>query len=65
MIENPMTDVYEFTRTPPYWIVHDHEGYWLVPAQAGGWAERSPFVGHVSNLRRVEDSGGIDLGLPE
>ncbi len=55
--------VYEYTNTPRYWIVHDDQGYWLVPARDDGWSERSPFVGHVMALREVSDLGGIDLGI--
>jgi len=56
--------IYEYSSQPRYWIVHDDEGYWLVPARDGGWAEREPFIGHVIALREVSDCGGIDLGLP-
>jgi len=48
-----MIKVYEYTRQPPYWVVSDKDGYWLVPARAGGWAERSPFVGRTTGLREV------------
>ena len=60
-----MATLYEYTSRPPYWIVHDSDGYWLVPARDGGWHEREPFIGHVIALRRLEDTGGIDLGLPD
>lgn len=56
--------LYEYTSQPPFWIAHDDEGYWLVPARDGGWAERNPFFGHVMNLRPLSDLGGVDLGLP-
>lgn len=61
----PTITLYEYTSQPPFWIAHDAEGYWLVPARHGGWAERHPFVGHVMNLRQVVDTRGIDLGAPE
>lgn len=56
-----MIKVYEYTRQPPYWVVHDDDGYWLVPARCGGWAERIPFVGRTAGLREVEP-GNVDLG---
>jgi len=59
-----MLKFYEFTRQPRYWVVHDDEGYWLVPARAAGWDERCPFVGRVTGLRELTDLDGIDLGLP-
>jgi glucose-6-phosphate 1-epimerase len=59
-----MAAIYEYTRHPPYWIVHDEEGYWLVPARNGGWEERETFVGHVAALRPILDVGGIRLGMP-
>ncbi len=60
-----MVTLYEYTTQPHYWIVHDDDGYWLVPARNNGWSERSPFVGHVMSLRRLADPGGIDLGIPD
>jgi len=48
-----MIKVYEYTRQPPYWIVRDEEGYWLVPARSDGWAERTPYVGRTSALREI------------
>lgn len=59
-----MVKIYEFSRQPRFWIVCDDDGYWLVPARAGGWQEREPFVGHVTGLRELRDLEGIDLGLP-
>lgn len=59
-----MIRFYEYTRLPPYWIAQDADGYWQVPARPGGWAERSPFVGHAVNLRPLTGFNGIDLGLP-
>lgn len=59
-----MVTLYEYTRHPRYWIVHDEQGYWLVPARQNGWNEREPFVGHVIALREVTDLDGIDLGFP-
>ncbi|GIZ50477.1 hypothetical protein [Noviherbaspirillum aridicola] len=59
-----MIRFYEYTRTPPYWVAHDDDGYWLVPARDGGWGDRSPFVGHAVNLRPLAGFGGVDLGLP-
>ena len=59
-----MTRYYEFTSKPRYWVVHDDEGYWLVPAVPGGWDQRSPFVGRVAGLRELTDFDGIALGLP-
>ncbi|HRE18545.1 MAG TPA: glutathione S-transferase [Rhodocyclaceae bacterium] len=60
----PTITLYEYTSQPPFWIAHDDDGYWLVPARDGGWAERHPFVGHVMNLRPLKSLGGVDLGLP-
>jgi len=60
--QKPTVTLYEYTSQPPFWIAHDDEGYWLVPARDGGWAERHPFVGHVMNLRPLRDTGGVDLG---
>ncbi len=60
-----MVTLYEYTRQPHYWIAHDDDGYWLVPARHGGWDERVPFVGHAIALRPVKDTEGIDLGIPE
>jgi hypothetical protein len=57
--------LYEYTSQPRYWIVHDDQGYWLVPARNNGWSERSPFIGHVIALRRVTDMDGIDLGISD
>jgi len=59
-----MVMLYEYTSQPRYWIAHDEDGYWLVPARNGGWAEREPFVGHAVALRPVKDLEGIDLGIP-
>jgi len=59
-----MIELYEYSSKPRYWIARDDAGYWLVPARDGGWHERVPFVGRASGLRRVEDRGGIDLGIP-
>lgn len=60
-----MVTFYEYTRQPRYWIAHDDEGYWLVPARNGGWSERVPFVGHAIALRPLTDMEGIELGMPE
>ncbi len=59
--------IYEYTSQPRYWIVHDEQGYWLVPARDDGWSERTPFVGHVANLRRITESDAVDinLGMPD
>jgi hypothetical protein len=59
-----MVKLYEYSSRPRYWVVHDDDGYWLVPVRDGGWDEREPFIGHVINLREVDDAGGIDLGMP-
>lgn len=59
-----MIRFYEYTRQPRYWIAHDEQGYWLIPARDGGWEERTPFVGHAVNLRPLPDYDGVDLGLP-
>jgi hypothetical protein len=59
-----MVILYEYTKQPRYWIAHDEDGYWLVPARDNGWQERTPFVGHAVNLRRLTDLDGIDLGIP-
>jgi glucose-6-phosphate 1-epimerase len=60
-----MVTLYEYMSQPHYWIAHDDEGYWLVPARNNGWSERNAFVGHVIALRQVTDLGGIDLGIPD
>lgn len=60
-----MLILYEYTNQPHYWVAHDNQGYWLVPACNNGWSERVPFVGHVVGLRRLSGLGGIDLGLPD
>ncbi|MBR7801272.1 hypothetical protein [Undibacterium fentianense] len=57
-------DFYEYMQQPRFWIGHDQDGYWLVPARAQGWHDRTIFVGHVTNLIRLVDFDGIDLGLP-
>jgi len=59
-----MQTIYEFSTRPRFWIVHDDDGYWLVPARDGGWEEREPFFGRVTGLRRIDDTGGVALGLP-
>ena len=59
-----MIRFYEYTRVPPFWIAHDDDGYWLVPARDGGWQERTPFVGHAVNLRPLREFAGIRLDLP-
>jgi len=59
-----MVTLYEYTSQPHFWVARDEDGYWLVPARNGGWAERSPFVGHVTSLRVLSDLEGIDLGIP-
>jgi glucose-6-phosphate 1-epimerase len=59
-----MVAIYEFTSKPPYCIVRDEEGYWLVPIRNDGWSERTPFVGRVGTLREIKQLDGIDLGLP-
>lgn len=56
--------IYEYTSQPRYWIVHDEDGYWLVPARNEGWSERTPFIGRVTSLRPVTEFDGIDLGMP-
>lgn len=48
-----MITVYEYSRQPPFWVVRNDEGYWLVPAHAQGWQNRSPYVGHTNNLREL------------
>jgi hypothetical protein len=60
-----MATIYEYSQRPRFWVVHDEDGYWLVPARTGGWHEREPFVGHVTGLRALSDLDGIDLGLPD
>lgn len=60
-----MRKIYEFMRQPPYWIVHDDDGYWLVPVRPDGWQARTPFVGRVTGLREVSDVRERDLGLPD
>ncbi|MGH8808812.1 MAG: hypothetical protein ACREX0_13125 [Noviherbaspirillum sp.] len=60
-----MVTLYEYTNKPRYWIARDEHGYWLVPVRDNGWSERTPFVGHVTALRRVMDLGGVDLGIPD
>lgn len=60
-----MVTLYEYTHEPRYWIAHDEDGYWLVPACDQGWNERIPFIGHVIALQKVTDMGGIDLGIPD
>lgn len=60
-----MVTLYEYTKQPRYWIAHDEQGYWLVPARNNGWHDREPFVGRVMGLRRVTDLEGIELGMPE
>lgn len=60
-----MVTLYEYTNQPRYWIAHDEDGYWLVPACDHGWSERVPFIGHVIALRQVTDLDGIDLHIPE
>lgn len=59
-----LVTLYEYTTQPRYWVAHDEDGYWLVPARDNGWAERAPFVGHVIALRRLVDTEGIDIGIP-
>ena len=58
-----MITLYAYTSQPPFWVARDDDGYWLVPARDGGWDDRSPFVGHVTSLRPLENTGGIDLGI--
>ena len=60
-----MKILYHYMERPPFWIVHDEEGYWLVPVREGGWAERTPFIGHVHNLREVTLPHGVALGMPD
>lgn len=55
-----MPEVYEYALQPPYWVVRDEQGYWLVPARAAGWDQRTPFVGRHTGLRPVPDG---DAGL--
>jgi len=55
-------EVFEYLREPPYWVVRDADGYWLVPAHDGGWQLRTPFVGHVLNLRPLAGCGAVRLG---
>ena len=59
-----MIILYHYMEQPPYWIAHDEDGYWLVPVRDGGWNERTPFIGHVINLRKVNVPHGVALGLP-
>jgi glucose-6-phosphate 1-epimerase len=59
-----MVTLYEYTSKPRYWIARDEDGYWLVPVRANGWSERTPFVGHITALRRVTQLDGINLGIP-
>jgi|GEM_PF-1751336 len=56
-----MIVLYEYTRQ--YWVARDEEGYWLVPARAGGWAAREPFVGRTGELREVQGPIEVDLGV--
>lgn len=60
-----MIAIYEYTRHPPYWVVHNEDGYWLVPARDGGWEDREIFIGHVTALRPVADLKNIKLGMPD
>jgi glucose-6-phosphate 1-epimerase len=60
-----MITLYEYMSRPRYWVAHDEQGYWLVPARDNGWQERTPFVGHAVNLRPLLNLDGIDLGLPD
>ncbi|MFZ6644844.1 hypothetical protein ACO0LO_03965 [Undibacterium sp. TJN25] len=60
-----MVKLYEYTSQPRFWVAHDEDGYWLVPARNGGWEDRSPFVGHVTSLRELADLDGIELGIPD
>lgn len=55
---------YEYMQTPPFWVAHDEDGYWLVPVKNGGWHERSPFVGRAGVLREINDFRGVDLDCP-
>jgi hypothetical protein len=57
-----MRIIYEFMQHPKFWVVHDDDGYWLVPARNGGWHEREPFIGRVGHLGIVEDLLGVELG---
>lgn len=57
-----MIKVYEYTRQPPYWVVCDDDGYWLVPARHGGWQERTPFVGRTAGLREIMPPPELDAG---
>lgn len=61
-----MFKVYEYTRQPPHWVVHDDDGYWLVPVRAGGWNDRVPYVGHTAALRELQDwhARAAELELP-
>lgn len=59
-----MLTIFELMQAPPYYVIHDDEGYWLVPVREQGWLEREPFVGRVADLKRVVASPQIDLGLP-
>jgi hypothetical protein len=54
---------YAYSQQPPYWVVCDDDGYWLVPARQNGWHERSPFIGRVNHLRKITDLGEVDLGM--
>jgi hypothetical protein len=57
-----MRIIYEFMQQPKFWVVHDDDGYWLVPVRHGGWHEREPFIGRVTHLQIVEDVQGLALG---
>ncbi|HEY5801508.1 MAG TPA: hypothetical protein VIT92_14890 [Burkholderiaceae bacterium] len=59
-----MATVFEYMAAPPYFVVRDADGYWLVPGAENGWQQREPFVGHVTNLRPLADALPYALGLP-
>jgi glucose-6-phosphate 1-epimerase len=50
-------------QQPPYWIIQDDGGYWLVPARENGWHERTPFVGRIGHLQKLDGVGTVDLGF--
>ena len=33
-----------------YWIVLNTDGYWLVPANCGGWSRRTPCAPHMGRI---------------
>ena len=62
---SPTATLYTCPQLPDRWVGTDEQGalvHW--PAIAGGWAQRTPYLGHRRSLRAAEPSLARGTGWP-